>query len=156
MRHMIPTLSVNLALSLFAASSWAEAIPDTEQEPDTPQTEQDTSQKRGDFRPGRHGRQQAREMIERYMLEQGDITQSQLDQQREERKALREDIRALKQAVDEAALAKLREELKTKKQARREEIKAYLEKHPQLQEQLAEQREKIKQQRRDCLRGKHR
>ena len=143
MPTLIPALSMNLALLLFASVSWAEESPDR-----NPGYNQE--QRQG---TGAQGRHQARQLIENYMLNQGDLSQADIDQRQQEREATREKFKALKQAGDKEGLSALRSEMKAKKQLRREEIKQYLEQHPELQQQLQQQRQQVKQKRRDCLKN---
>jgi hypothetical protein len=140
MPTLIPALSMNLALVLFASVSWAEELPD--REPGYSQEQRQGA-----------GRHQARQLIESYMLSQGDLSQADIDQRQQERQSTREKFKALKQADDKEGLSALRSEMKTKKQQRREEIKQYLEQHPELQQQLEQLRQQVKQKRRDCLKN---
>jgi hypothetical protein len=143
MPTLIPALSMNLALVLFASVSWAEELPDRE-----PGSNQEQRQSTAS-----HGRHQARQLIESYMLSQGDLSQADIDQSQQERQSTREKFKALKQAGDKEGLSALRSEMKAKKQQRREEIKQYLEQHPELQQQLEQHRQQVKQKRRDCLKN---
>ncbi len=147
MPTLIPALSMNLALLLFASVSWAEESPERDSG-----SSQEQRQGTGTG-SGAQGRYQARQMIENYMLNQGDLSQADIDQRQQEREATREKFKALKQAGDKEGLSALRSEMKAKKQLRREEIKQYLEQHPELQQQLQQQRQQVKQKRRDCLKN---
>lgn len=147
MPTLIPALSMNLALVLFASVSWAEELPDRESGYNQEQRQGEGSG------AGVRGRHQARQLIEDYMLSQGDLSQADIDQRQKERQSTREKFKALKQAGDKEGLSALRSEIKTKKQQRREEIKQYLEQHPELQQQLSQHRQQVKQKRRDCLKN---
>ncbi len=147
MPTLIPALSMNLALVLFASVSWAEELPDREPGHSQEQHQSDASG------AGVRGRHQARQLIENYMLSQGDLSQADIDQRQQERKTMREKFKVLKQADDKEGLSALRSEMKAKKQQRREEIKQYLEQHPELQQQLEQHRQQVKQKRRDCLKN---
>ncbi|NIB38566.1 hypothetical protein HBA55_03160 [Pseudomaricurvus alkylphenolicus] len=78
----------------------------------------------------------AREIILDYMLENGDLTQEELDAQIAERQALREELKALKESGDEEALTAKKDELKALRQQHREEIQGYLEENEELREQV--------------------
>lgn len=97
----------------------------------------------------------ARDIIRDYMLENGDITQEELDARQEERLATREEIKALKEAGDDEALEAKREELRALRSERREELRAYIDENDDLKTALDEARannREARQQIRDRMR----
>lgn len=77
-----------------------------------------------------------------YMLENGDITQEQVEAMRAEREAVREELRALKASGDEEALTARRQELRTARQARVDELKAYVADNEELAAAIQDMRER--------------
>ncbi|WP_096086965.1 hypothetical protein [Agaribacterium haliotis] len=90
-----------------------------------------------------------RDLVANYMLENGDITQAELDQRAEQRKATREEIRALKESGDKEALQARLDELKAQRHERREQMKDYLAENEELAAAIKEQRETIKERRKE-------
>ena len=92
-----------------------------------------------------------REIIVQFMLENGDITQEELDELKANRQATLAEIRALREAGDREALAAKRAELLALAQSRREQLREYLANNSDLQEQIAalreEQRERMRERR---------
>lgn len=83
-------------------------------------------------------------IVHEYMLEQGDITQGEIDILKAEREANRDALKALRKAGDTEGLAAKKAELKAKHVKRRAEIKKYIESHENLKTLVAEQRQKAK------------
>ncbi|MFT6551351.1 MAG: membrane peptidoglycan carboxypeptidase [Zhongshania marina] len=90
-----------------------------------------------------------RDIVTNYMLENGDITQEQLDAARAQRRENYQELKLLRESGDQDALLDLLSELRDERMAIREELKAYIESHDDLAEALKEQREAVREQRRD-------
>lgn len=90
-----------------------------------------------------------RDIVTNYMLENGDITQEQLDGARAQRRENYQELKLLRESGDQDALLDLLSELRDERMAIREELKAYIESHDDLAEALKEQREAVRGQRRD-------
>ncbi|MDF1692683.1 MAG: hypothetical protein P1U47_09935 [Zhongshania sp.] len=90
-----------------------------------------------------------RDIVTSYMLENGDITQEQLDAARAQRRENYQELKALRESGDQEALLDLLSELRDERLAVREELKAYIDSHDDLAEALKEQREAVREQRRD-------
>lgn len=86
-------------------------------------------------------------IVAEYMLEQGDITQEELDALKARRAAVREELKALKESGDEEALAARIAELREERAATREEIKAYIASHEDLAAIIQERREEVRDRR---------
>ena len=84
--------------------------------------------------------QRIHKLVADYQLQQGHITQAELDQQQSEREALRAQMQQLKASGDKAAIKAKRKELKAAFKAKHQVTRAYIEEHPELQEQLKAER----------------
>ena len=84
--------------------------------------------------------QRPREIIRDYMLDNGDLTQEDIDARQEARQALREELKALREAGDEEALQAKRDELRALREERREQVRAYVEENDELRTALEEAR----------------
>lgn len=89
-----------------------------------------------------------RNIVYEYMLENGDITQDELDARLALREAHREELRALRESGDEEALAARIAELKQERTAHREQMREYISVHEDLATGIEERRREFQQQRR--------
>lgn len=89
-----------------------------------------------------------------YMLENGDITQEQIDARKAEREANKAEIQALKEAGDEEALAAKKAELRAERQERKAEMKSYIEANADLKETLQELKQERKEKRKERRQAK--
>lgn len=94
-------------------------------------------------------RGQLRDIVTSYMLENGDITQEQLDAARARRRENYLELKSLRESGDTEALAALLAELREESRQQREELKAYIDSHEELSEALRDQRRAVREQRRD-------
>jgi len=95
----------------------------------------------------RHGTKMKSRMgkiVHAYMLEQGDITQGEIDILKTEREANHVEMKALKEAGDTDGLAAKKEELKAKHEERRATMKEYINNNEALKTQLKEIKQKAK------------
>ena len=97
----------------------------------------------------RSGRGELRSVVQTYMLENGDITQRELDTLRAERQTVREELRALRESGDKEALAARISELREKRVKAREKLREYVENNEELSAAIEEQREQLQDKRRD-------
>lgn len=97
----------------------------------------------------RAGRGALRSIVYNYMLENGDITQEELDALQAEREAIRAELDALRESGDEEALAARITELRENRAASREELREYVDANEDLAAAVEEQREQIQDRRRD-------
>lgn len=95
----------------------------------------------------RAARAEIRTTITDYMLENGDITQEELDALQAEREAVREELRSLRESGDREALQARLEELRETRSERRDEFRAYLDENEDLRTALVEQREALREER---------
>lgn len=99
------------------------------------------------------GKHHISEIVRDYMLQQGDITQGEIDLQKLERETTRSELRALKKAGDTEGLAIKKAELKAKYEARKTAMKSYIDNHEELktliEEKKKEFRSKMKDRRKD-------
>ncbi len=82
-----------------------------------------------------------RHAVSEYMIQAGDITQAELDDMQAQRKADKEELKALKASGDEAAYSERKLALKEAHKAKRAEIKAYIEANEDLKAQLTAMKE---------------
>lgn len=73
-----------------------------------------------------------RRLINEYMLNNGDITQAQLDARKAKRKAAKAELKALKASGDMEALKLRKEKLRAERKALKQEMKAYIKSHDDL------------------------
>lgn len=89
-----------------------------------------------------------RDTVVEYMLEMGDITQQEIDVLRAERKSDFDEMRALRESGDRAAMKAKHQQIREKHQVHKEKIRAYIENNPELREKLRQAtkqtREKMK------------
>lgn len=83
-------------------------------------------------------------IVHAYMLEQGDITQGEIDILKAEREANHAEMKALKEAGDTEGLAAKKEELKAKYEERRATMKEYINNNEALKTKLEEKKKKCK------------
>jgi hypothetical protein len=110
--------------------------------------------KKGHKHGKKHGKKiKARmgKIVHAYMLEQGDITQGEIDLLKAEREANHAELKTLKEAGDTEGLAAKKAELKAKSDERRAAMKEYINNNEALKTQLQEKKKKGKGKRN----GKH-
>ena len=112
-----------------------------------------------DFKPRMKHRAAAgaRAIIHDYMLENGDITEEELEARKAEREATREELRALREAGDTDAFEARLAELREVRQERREATREYIEANSKLADALAEYRDEVRerrQERREAIRDR--
>ena len=98
-----------------------------------------------EFKRGHKIKHNLGEIVRDFMLEQGDITQEEIDANKAEREAVREELKALKEAGDTEGLEARKAELKEQRQARREEVKAYIDGNDELKAELEEQKQAFRE-----------
>jgi hypothetical protein len=106
--------------------------------------------KKGHKHSKKHGKKMKAHMgkiVHAYMLEQGDITQGEIDLLKAEREASHAEIKILKEAGDTEGLAAKKEELRNKYDKRRAAMKEYINNHEELKAELKEKRQKAKDRR---------
>jgi len=86
-------------------------------------------------------------IINEYMLENGDITQLELDEQKAEREAIRAELKALKEAGDTDGLAARKEELRAQREEHRAAMKEYVENNEELKASIDERKQEFKERR---------
>jgi len=91
-----------------------------------------------------HGGEGIRQVVADYMIAAGDLDQAEADEMKAQRKAYREELKALKESGDDAALAARKSELKALHNAKRSEFKAYVMEHEDLKEQVKTLRSECK------------
>lgn len=92
---------------------------------------------------------EVRETIQNFQLENGDITQEEIDNRKAERAANRAEMQALKESGDVDALMAKRDELKAQHSERRQAMKEYIDNNEELKTALQTQKEEIKAARRE-------
>ena len=99
------------------------------------------------FKHGKHHKKRAEvhRIVSEYMLQQGDISQAELDARDEQRKAVHKELRALRASGDEAALKARLGELREQRKAHRAKMKAYISEHDDLAALLKERRQAFKE-----------
>lgn len=136
-------LSLLIALPLMALSPLTVADDDIDLEEVTVDVEEEKPEK------ARRPQTDGNNLILEYMLEKGDITQEEIEARQAERKAVRDELTALKQAGDKEALQAKVAQLREARKAQREEMKQYVESHEELAAALNEQKEQLKEQRQE-------
>lgn len=86
-------------------------------------------------------------VVREYMLENGDITQEEIDAKKAEREAVRAELKALKEAGDTEALAAKKEELKAQREEHRAAMKEYVESNEELKAAIDEKKAELKERR---------
>jgi len=76
------------------------------------------------------------EVINAYKLERGEISQAEIDAQSQEHQARRAELKALKEAGNDDALAAKRTAMKAQLKAKYQATRHYVEAHPELKEKL--------------------
>ena len=99
---------------------------------------------RGGQQRGHHGKMQQRQLVLDYMVEAGDITQAEIDERVAARKVLREELKALREAGDDAGFDEKKASMKASMRELRAETKAYIENHEDLKSLLEEQRKAMR------------
>jgi predicted nuclease with TOPRIM domain len=106
---------------------------------------------RSEFKRGHKMKLRVGAVVRDYMLEQGDITQGEIDAQKLEREATRAELKALKEAGDTEGLAARKEELKAQRDERRAAMREYVDNNEELKAEIDEKkqeyRDKIKERR---------
>lgn len=92
---------------------------------------------------------EVREIIQEFQLENGDITQEEIDARQAEREATRAEMQALKESGDTEALLAKREELKAEHAERRSAMKEYIDNNEELKTALQAQKEEMKESRQE-------
>lgn len=82
--------------------------------------------------------------IRDFMLANGDLTQDQIDDQKEQRELMMTEYKALKEAGDKDALSAKRTEFKAKREERKTAMKKYIAEHSELQALLKAERSEMK------------
>lgn len=100
-----------------------------------------------EFKRGHKMHFPAKQIIEEYMLEKGDITQEQIDAMKAKKKADREELKALKDAGDTAGFEAKLAELKTERQERKAQLKEYIDNNEDLKTAIREKKEQMKEER---------
>lgn len=147
---LIATLSFNThAQEVDVTDTTDIDVTETVDVTDTTDIEEITMDVVDDARSRRHqnNRGEIRSTILDYMLENGDITQEEIDALAAERAAVKVELAALREAGDEDALAARIAELREERKAAKEELRAYVDSNEELTAAIAEQREQIKEQR---------
>lgn len=96
-----------------------------------------------------HAKDATRRLVTEYMLENGDITEAEIEAMKEERKAVREELRALREAGDKEALKARISELREARRAEREELKEYIAGNTELAEAIRERRQEIRERKKE-------
>lgn len=104
---------------------------------------------KSEFKRGHKMKFRNNSVVLEYMLEQGDITQGEIDLQKLERKATREELKTLKEAGDTEGLAAKKAELKAKYKERREAMKKYIDENEELKTRLEEKRKEYRQKKKE-------
>ncbi len=91
-----------------------------------------------------HGVRAIKKLVAEYMLENGDITVEELQIEKEEKRAIKAELKELKESGDQEALQARIEELRVERAARREEVKAYIAEHEDLAIAIEKRKEEIK------------
>jgi hypothetical protein len=107
-----------------------------------------TNVERSEFKRGHKMKMRISTIVHNYMLEQGDITQGEIDILKAEHEANRAAIKTLKEAGDTEGLAAKKAELRTKREERRDAMKAYIDSHEELKTQLEEKRDEFRSKKR--------
>ncbi|WP_370980367.1 hypothetical protein [Agaribacterium sp. ZY112] len=96
----------------------------------------------------KHGKgyKEVQELVSSYMLEQGDITQTEIDQRKQEHELIRQEMRELKESGDTEAFKTRKKQLKEQHKAERERMKDYLNEHPDLKEQVKTMKKELRKQ----------
>ncbi|XPF95778.1 hypothetical protein ACM9HF_07105 [Colwellia sp. RE-S-Sl-9] len=90
------------------------------------------------------GKHHISEIVNNYMLAQGDITQGEIDLQKIERETTRTELKAMKEAGDSEGLKAKKAELKAKYEARKTAMKSYIDSHEELQTLIKEKKQEFR------------
>jgi len=97
----------------------------------------------------KHAAKSVKRLIVKHMLENGAITQAEIDAKKENRKAVREELRQLKQSGDKEALKARVKSLKQEKRAQQEAMKEYVANNEELSVAIREHRKKIRERKKE-------
>lgn len=89
----------------------------------------------------------AKQVINEYMLENGDVTQEELDAYKAEKQAGREELKALKEAGDTDGFEAKLAELKAVRAERKTQMKEYVENNEELKTAIQERKAEMKEER---------
>ena len=106
--------------------------------------------KHGHKKNSKHGhkmKSKLRATINEYMLENGDITQGEIDLKKAEIKAAHAELKILKEAGDTEGLAAKKLELSAKRDERKAAMKKYINNNEALKASLEEKKQEIKERR---------
>jgi len=132
---LIPATGCLVALSLMASSASVTAMEKSSREHqqlgDAHHNQQDGKKHHG--KPEKHHKmRRVHEIINAYKLERGEISQAEIDEQKQAHQTMRTEFKALREAGDVTAVAAMKAQFKAQHQATR----SYVEAHPELKEQL--------------------
>ena len=91
-----------------------------------------------EFKRGHRVHMRAHHIIFDYMLKHGDITQDEIDDERQQRNLHRRELRRLKKSGDLDAFNARLAEIKKMHESKREKLRVYLKEHKELEEILQE------------------
>ena len=97
---------------------------------------------------GKHERMGRKQLILEHMLENGDITQEEIDERIANRAAVKEELKALRESGDQEALTARITELREERAERRQALRDYVEANEDLADALKERREDVLERRR--------
>ena len=83
-------------------------------------------------------------VVRDYMLENGDITQGEIDLQKAEREATRAELKLLKEAGDTEGLAAKKEELRAQREERKATLKEYVDNNEELKTEIEEKKQELR------------
>ena len=145
----IKLVSIAMVIALTAGFNASAFHSDKSEEGDKKSHAKHGKKMHGKMMRGKKMQSEIRDIVQTYMLEQGDITQGEIDLMKAERKAIHESMKALKESGDTEALTAKKAELKEKWKARRAEVKAYIESHEDLQAKIDVKKEELKAKRKE-------
>lgn len=82
-------------------------------------------------------------VVREYKLKNGDITQGEIDLQKAEREAVREELKILKKAGNTEGLAAKKEELRAKRAERKAALREYVDNNEELKAEIKEKRQEM-------------
>lgn len=98
-----------------------------------------------EFKRGHKMKLRIGSVVRDYMLENGDITQGEIDLQKAEREVTRTELKALKEAGDTEGLAAKKEELRAQREERKATLKEYVDSNDELKTEIEEKKQELRE-----------
>lgn len=88
--------------------------------------------------------QAIKKIVAKYMLDNGDITVEELEGKKADRKAIREELKALRESGDKEALKARVQQVRQAQKAENDKVRDYIDAHPDLADAIKAHREKMR------------